>query len=55
MERVPRDVELDPLSAPEIGTDDDVFRLAVAVEEEDLERVAEIVVVELAVPDAMGP
>ena len=55
VEGVAGDVKLHPLPAPDIGTDDDVFDRPVVVEHEHLERIAEIVVVELAVPDAVQP
>ena len=43
------------LPAPKVRTDDDALHRPVAVEHEHLERIAEIVVVELAVPDAVEP
>src|SRR5215203_6106336 len=53
MERVARNEKLDPLPCPDVRAHNDAFGAAVRVQQEQLERVPEIVLVELVVADAM--
>ena len=46
MERVTWDKELDVLAGTQVWTDDDALAGAVAAQQKDLERIAEIVVIE---------
>ena len=52
VEGVAGDEELDALSGAQIRPDHHPLALAVAAQQEDLERIAEIIVVELVVADA---
>jgi hypothetical protein len=49
MKRVARDEELQLFPAAQVRADDDALGRAVAVQQQDLERIAELVVVELIV------
>jgi hypothetical protein len=55
VEGVAGDEELDALSGAQIRPDHHPLALAVAAQQEDLERIAEIIVVELVVADAVEP
>jgi hypothetical protein len=53
VKRVAGDQELHPLAGAQVGPDHDAFGRAVGVQHEHLERITEIVVIELVVADPM--
>jgi hypothetical protein len=55
VKRIVGDQLLHALSAANVRSDDDPFEIAFRVQEEQLDRIAEITVVGLAVADAMQP
>jgi hypothetical protein len=55
MERVAGNEQLHPLAPAQVGADNDPLGRAAAMQKQDLERVAEIVVVELVVTDSVKP
>ena len=55
MERVAGDEQLHALAPAQVGADDDALGRIVAMQQQDLERVAEIIVVKLIVADAVEP
>jgi hypothetical protein len=55
MERVTWDEELDVFPAAHVWTDDDALARAVAAQKQDLERITEVIVVQLVIADAVEP
>src|SRR5262245_45300098 len=55
MKGVAGDEELEVFPAAQVGTDDDAVGRTVAVQRQDPERIAEIVMVELIIADAVEP
>jgi hypothetical protein len=55
MKCVAGDQQLNALAPAQVGADNDALGRAVAMQQQDLERVAEIIVVKLVVADAVEP
>jgi hypothetical protein len=55
MECVAGDEQLHALAPAQVGADNDALGRAAAMQQQDLDRVAEIIVVELVVADAVEP